>query len=97
MKISSTANFFVLQSGPMEAKQPPNMPPIRTESDWLGETRTLLQNRPSRIRLREIAQACGVSIGWLSTLQTGRMEDAPISKVQCVNKWLKENAVINVI
>ena len=78
-----------------ETAQIPLLPKL-TESLWLEETRTLLANRPSRIRLRVIAEACGVSIAWLSLLQTGKLHDAPITRVQCVNKWLKENAVINV-
>lgn len=70
-------------------RQTPLLPKL-TESLWLEETRELLANRPSRIKLKEIAADCGISIAWLSQLQTGKLLDAPISKVQSVNKWLKD-------
>lgn len=67
--------------------------PPKPVSLWLAETRTLMENRPSKIRLQVIAEACGVSVAWLSKLQTGKLTDAPISKVESLNRWLKENSL----
>jgi hypothetical protein len=62
-----------------------------TNPTWLEETSRLLQLRASNIKLRTIAADCGVSVPWLSKLQTLKLKDAPISKLQRVNDWLKAN------
>lgn len=95
IKISARVIYFVLFSDPMNAPAavPPTVAPERSEVTWLEETRQLMLNRPARIKLKEIAEACDVSVSWLSYLQTDNLPDASIVKVQRVNKWLRENAV----
>lgn len=67
-----------------------------TESPtWLEETAALMNARQG-IRLREIAEECNVSIAWLSKLQTGRLTDASVKKLQTVNAWLKIKALAKV-
>lgn len=63
------------------------------EPNLLDETKRLLQLRYSNIKLRSIADECAVSVPWLSKLQTGKLTDAPFTKLQRVNKWLKAKAV----
>jgi hypothetical protein len=68
-------------------ESPPTLPPL------LAETSQLMRDRPSRIKLREIAAACSVSKEWLSQLQRDpvRMLHTSVGKLQTVNNWLKAN------
>lgn len=69
----------------------PTLPPL------LAETVELLRNRPARIKLREVAAACDVSIRWLSLMQTRPEEliNTALGKVNAVNVWLKANKANN--
>lgn len=68
-------------------ESPPTLPAL------LAETAKLMQERPARIKLKHISDACSVSVEWLSQLQRdpAKMLGASIGKLHTVNLWLKAN------
>ena len=56
---------------------------------WRDEALTLLRNRPAWLGLEEIAQATGLSLGWLKAFAQGRSQEPSVNRVETLLRYLK--------
>lgn len=64
-------------------------------NDLLEETLTLLNKRPSDLKLRAIAREAGLQASWISALHLNQIKEPSIIKVQKLYNYLIQHSQVS--
>lgn len=55
----------------------------------LAQVREAIANRPRRMQLEEVAEACDVSLSWLKQVMSGSIEGPSYERIVAVYRYVK--------